>query len=103
MRNSGFVAAFALIAAAGPASGAGPVAHRFLAAGNEHEYNLRLDQALTHFNQAVEANPNDPAAYRAVAALDMMKIAFRRGAVTADSFLGGDTGADIVSLPKPPT
>ena len=70
-----------------------------MATGNEHEYNLRLDQALSHFNQAMEANPDDPAAYRAVAALDMMKIAFLRGAVTADSFLGGDAGVDTVNLP----
>src|SRR5260221_8745422 len=103
MRSSSFVAAFALIAVAGPASGADPAADKLLAAGNEHEYNLRLDQALSHFNQAVETSPNDPAAYRAVAALEMMKIAFLRGAVTADSFLGGDAGADILNLPKPPT
>jgi tetratricopeptide (TPR) repeat protein len=102
MRSSSFVAAFVLVAAAQPASGADPVADRLLAVGNDHEYNLRLDQALRYFNQAVEANPNDPAAYRAVAALDMMKIAFRRGAVAADSFLGGDAGADVVDLPKPP-
>jgi tetratricopeptide (TPR) repeat protein len=103
MRSPRFVSALVLIAVAAPASAADPAADRLLAAGNEHEYNLRLDQALSHFHQALEANPNDPAAYRAVAALEMMKIAFRRGAVTADSFLGGDAGADIVDLPKPPT
>jgi tetratricopeptide (TPR) repeat protein len=103
MSSPRFVSALVLIAVAAPASAADPAADRLLAAGNEHEYNLRLDQALSHFHQALEANPNDPAAYRAVAALEMMKIAFRRGAVTADSFLGGDAGADVVELPKPPT
>jgi tetratricopeptide (TPR) repeat protein len=103
MRTWSFVAAFVLITVARPASGADSAVGRLLTAGNEDEYNLRLDQALSHFNQALEANPNDPAAYRAVAALDMMKIAFQRGAVTADSFLGGDAGADVVDLPKPPT
>ncbi len=103
MRTWSFVAAFVLITLAHPAAGADSAVGRLLTAGNEDEYNLRLDQALSHFNEALEANPNDPAAYRAVAALDMMKIAFQRGAVTADSFLGGDAGADVVDLPKPPT
>ena len=72
------------------------------AQGNEHEYNLRLEQALARFRQAVEANPNDPASYRAVAAIYLMKIAFQRGAVTADDFLGGEVGADALDMPKPP-
>jgi tetratricopeptide (TPR) repeat protein len=103
MSRSCFAAAFALAAVAAAASAADPVADRLMATGNEHEYNLRLDQALSHFNRAMEANPNDPAVYRALAALDMMKIAFLRGAVTADSFLGGDAGVDTVNLPTPPT
>ena len=81
---------------------ANPAASRFRAQGDEQEYNLRLDQALRHFRQAVDADPRDPASYRAVAATYFMRIAFRRGAVTADDFLGGNANADKVDVPKPP-
>jgi len=81
---------------------ANPAASRLRAQGDEQEYNLRLDQALRHFRQAVDADPRDPASYRAVAATYFMRIAFRRGAVTADDFLGGQTNADTLDMPKPP-
>ncbi len=81
---------------------ANPAASRLRAQGDEQEYNLRLDQALRQFRQAVDADPRDPASYRAVAATYFMRIAFRRGAVTADDFLGGNTNADTIDLPKPP-
>jgi hypothetical protein len=77
-------------------------ASQFRAEGNEHEYNLRLDPALARYRQAVEANPNDPASCPAVAAIYLMKIAFQRGAVTADDFLGGEVGADALICPSLP-
>lgn len=64
--------------------------------------NLRLDQALCLYQQAVAADPNDPAAYRALASAYLFKIAFRRGAVTMDEFLDGDARDDSVSVAKPP-
>ena len=70
--------------------------------GNEHQFNLRLDQAMSRYCQALDANPADPANYRAVAAIYLMRIAFQRGAVTADDFLGGEVGSDALKMPKPP-
>src|SRR5471032_995824 len=92
----------ALLCLASPLVGASPSASAFRAQGDEQEYNLRLDQALRHFRQAVDADPTDPASYRAVAATYFMRIAFRRGAVTADDFLGGQANADTLDMPRPP-
>jgi tetratricopeptide (TPR) repeat protein len=100
VRIVGTVAWFCHLAS--PLAAANPVASQLRSQGNEHEYNLRLDQALSRFSQAVEADPSDPASYRAVAATYLVMIAFRRGVVTADSFLGGEAGADTLDLPKPP-
>jgi tetratricopeptide (TPR) repeat protein len=82
---------------------AGPMdAARLRAQGNDQEFNLRLDQALRAFRRAVDANPGDPASYRAVAATYFMRIAFRRGAVTADDFISGDANADRIDVAQPP-
>jgi tetratricopeptide (TPR) repeat protein len=83
-------------------AGAAGLASQLRAEGDELEYNLHLDQALDHFNRAVAADPMDPASYRAVAATYMMRIAFRRGAVTADDFMGGEVNAKTLDMPKPP-
>src|SRR5436190_74373 len=83
-------------------AGAAGLASQLRAEGDELEYNLQLDQALDHFNRAVAADPMDPASYRAVAATYMMRIAFRRGAVTADDFMGGEVNAKTLDMPKPP-
>lgn len=72
------------------------------ARGGDLAFNLHLDQAMAHYRQAVEADPSDPASYRAVAAANLMRIAFLRGAVTADEFLGGKVNADAIDMPKPP-
>jgi tetratricopeptide (TPR) repeat protein len=84
-------------------AGANPASTTFRSEGDKQEYNLRLDQALQRYLQAVDADPNDPASYRAVAATYMMRIAFHRGAVTADDFLGGEVNTDTLDMPKPPT
>jgi tetratricopeptide (TPR) repeat protein len=72
-----------------------------LSLGNDLEYNLDLDEALTRFRQAVESQPEDPASLRAVAGTYLLKIAFSRGVFTVDDFLG-DATADTVRVPKPP-
>src|SRR5262249_54953299 len=70
--------------------------------GDDLEYNLDLLNALTFFRDAVDADPGDPAAYRAVAAISFLQILFHRGAVTVDDFLGGEVNRDTVEMPKPP-
>ncbi len=102
MTTSKILSAVALLSLASPLAEANPAASRLRAEGSEQEYNLRLDQAFNCFNQAVTADPDDPASYRAVAAAYLMKIAFHRGAVTTDDFLGGEVKADAIDMPKPP-
>ena len=79
---------------AAPALSANPASTRVRTEGSDFEYNLRIDQALARYRQAVDADGADPAAYRAVASMYMLKIAFGRGAVTTDDFLSGDISSD---------
>lgn len=87
---------------AGTLMSANSAATHFRHQGNEQEYNLRLDQALSSYRQAVAADPEAPASHRAVAGTYLMRIAFRRGVVTGDDFLAADVKADSINVPKPP-
>ena len=58
------------------------------AVGLEHGYNLDHDAALATFEQAIAADPGDPAAHRLVAATRWIKMLIAQGAVTAEDFLG---------------
>jgi tetratricopeptide (TPR) repeat protein len=71
-----------------------------LRAGYQSAYNLDYDEALAAFRRAVEADPGDPAAYRAVAAITWLHLMFSRGALSADEFLSSlpESNADM----KPP-
>ena len=51
-------------------------------------YNLDYNDAVAAFRQAIELDPDDPAAYRLVAAAAWTEILFRQGMVTADDYLG---------------
>jgi tetratricopeptide (TPR) repeat protein len=103
MRLARIVSPVVAFGLASPLMAASPSASGLRAQGNEHEYNLRLDPALSRFRQAVDVDPRDPASYRAIAATYLMRIAFRRGAVTADDFMGGEVSADTLEMPKPPS
>ena len=102
MRVTTIAAVFTGFCFVSPLYAAEPTASQYRAQGNEDEFNLRLDQAMNRYCQALDANPSDPASYRAVAAIYLMRIAFQRGAVTADDFLGGEVGADAIKMSKPP-
>ena len=66
-----------------------------LRAGYESAYNLDHEEALAAFRRAVEADPDDPAAYRAIAAITWLNLMYSRGALSSDEFLS--------SLPEPNT
>lgn len=70
----------------GPAAGNERSAE-LLRAGYEAAYNLDHDVALAVFRRAVDADPADPAAYRAIAAITWLNLMFARGALSADEFL----------------
>ena len=81
-----------------PANAAGnPRSAELLRAGYQSAYNLDYDEALATFRRAVEADPGDPAAHRAVAAITWLNLMFSRGALSADEFLSSlpESNADM--------
>jgi tetratricopeptide (TPR) repeat protein len=54
----------------------------------ELAYNLDREQAIALLEKARNAAPEDPASYRAVAAVTWLQILYQRGAVTVDHYLG---------------
>jgi tetratricopeptide (TPR) repeat protein len=58
-------------------------------------YNLDRDDAIALLEKAREAAPEDPASYRALAAVTWLQILYQRGAVTVDHYLGGISRARI--------
>src|SRR3954469_3620800 len=75
---------------------ANPASDALRARASEHLYNLDHAAALTDFRQAVEADPQDAAAYRGLATSLWLSITFTRGNMTVDDYLGG------VAKPKGP-
>jgi tetratricopeptide (TPR) repeat protein len=85
------VALLAVAACAHPASARTPdatEAARLRARALEHGFNLDHAEALATFNQAVAANPSDPASHRLAAATLWIHALFQQGAITADDYLG---------------
>jgi hypothetical protein len=65
-------------------------------------YNLDHREAISFLDQAVQADPNDPDAHRAVAVIAWLRIGFVRGSITVDDYLGSVTKPNINMLPPPP-
>lgn len=61
----------------------------------ELAYNLDREEAIALLEKAREAAPEDPASYRALAAVTWLQILYQRGAVTVDHYLGGVSRARI--------
>src|SRR6476661_7959711 len=58
------------------------------ARGTSQIFNLDRDEALASFREAVNADPEDAAAYRGLATALWLSITFRRGNMTVDDYLG---------------
>ena len=56
--------------------------------GLQFGYNLDYPEALAAFDEAIAADPRDPAAYRLAAATVWISMLFQQGAVTVDDYLG---------------
>lgn len=65
-------------------------------------YNLDHAEANAFLTQAIEADPKDPDAHRAVAVIAWLRIGFLRGSITVDDYLGNVTKPNINMLPPPP-
>ncbi|MEO8258220.1 MAG: tetratricopeptide repeat protein [Acidobacteriota bacterium] len=83
-----------------------PVTDRAAAAawrsrGVQAGYNLDYDEAVAAFEQAIEADPTDPAPHRLMAATIWIRLLFQRGAITVDDYLG-EARSDLARDPPPP-
>lgn len=58
------------------------------ARGLEYGYNLDYPQALSAFEEAIAADPQDATAHRLAAATLWMRMLFEQGAVTVEDYLG---------------
>ena len=65
-------------------------------------YNLDHREAIAFLDRAVQADPNDPDAHRAVAVIAWLRIGFLRGSITVDDYLGSVSKPNINMLPPPP-
>ena len=96
--------ALAMTVAAGAwtyARPAEPQADRLCQRGYDLTYNLDFPEAIATFQQAITAQPKDPAAYRGVATATWLSILFQRGLVTVDDYEGRVTTA-VQNVPEPP-
>ena len=66
-----------------------------------HAYNLDHDKAVEAFKAAIEADPADPGAYSAMAAVAWLNLLYQRGSVSVDDYLGSMTQPNV-KLKSPP-
>jgi tetratricopeptide (TPR) repeat protein len=90
----------ALLLAPSPA-GANPQSAALRAQATDELYNLDRPRALTIFQQAVAADPQDPAAHRGVATAIWLAITFSRGNIMVDDYLGRPTKPGRSLAPPP--
>jgi tetratricopeptide (TPR) repeat protein len=64
-------------------------------------YNLDHADAIAFLDKAVQADPNDADAHRAVAVIAWLRIGFLRGSITVDDYLGNVSKPNINMLPPP--
>ena len=70
--------------------------------GYDLAYNLDHDEAIGAFTEIIQERPNDPAAYRCVAAVIWLRILFLRGSVLVDNYLAGSVSRPTGKVEKPP-
>ncbi len=73
--------------------------------GYDLAYNLDHDEAVAVFTEAIREAPDDPAAYRGMAAITWLRILFLQGRVLVDNNLsspGGTLSRRRVRTPQPP-
>lgn len=84
------------------ASAADPASAALRTRAVETAYNLDFAEAGALAEQAIIADPDDAAAYWALALITWLKIVFDRGSVTVDEYLGSVTRPSVSLKPPPP-
>jgi len=69
--------------------------------GYDAAYNLDHEEAVALFREALALAPESPSNHRGLATINWLSIAFGRGLVTADEFIGG-APRQTLELPEPP-
>jgi tetratricopeptide (TPR) repeat protein len=64
-------------------------------------YSLDYDLAVAAYRQAIAADPDDAAAYRGLASAEWLRIAYRRGNMTVDDYLGRVSRNNVPPPPPP--
>jgi tetratricopeptide (TPR) repeat protein len=93
--------AVAVVLAAQPA-GANSTSEELRKRAAAEFYNLDNERALALYKDAITADPNDAAALRGLASAVWTSIAFSRGMLTVDSYLGGVSRQNLKLPPPPP-
>jgi tetratricopeptide (TPR) repeat protein len=96
-----FFVAFVILLWPGGAAG-NPASAALRAKSAEAAYNLDFADATALARQAIAADADDAAAYRALALVTWLQIVFDRGAVTVDEYLGSVTRTSVAVKPPPP-
>src|SRR5947207_4309635 len=91
-----------LVALTASAAAANPRSDALRAEASRHVYNLDSEEAISLYRQAIAADADDAAAYRGLATALWLSIAFRRGTVTVDDYLGRITKPNAVPVRPPP-
>jgi tetratricopeptide (TPR) repeat protein len=81
---------------------ANPQSDALRAEASTHIYNLDHDQGIAAFRRAIEADPEDAAAYRGLASGLWLSITLRRGNMTVDDYLGRISKPNLLPAPPPP-
>src|SRR5262252_8209261 len=103
MDGSRYVAAatLAVTVVAGNPAAANPASRELRAKASAQIYNLDRDEAISTFREAINADPEDEAAYRGLASGLWLSITFRRGNMTVDDYLGRVTKPNATMAPAP--
>lgn len=94
-------AAVAAVSVVSGATGGNQQSAELLRAGYHAAYNLDHAEALAAFRRAVEADPSNPAAYRAIAGIAWLNLMLTRGALSADEFLSSLPESNAAMAPPP--
>src|SRR5262245_49260554 len=83
-------------------AGANQQSRELTARAFDSAYNLDHKEAVGYLARAIEADPNDADAHRAIAVVAWLRIGFLRGSITVDDYLGSVSKPNINMLPPPP-
>ena len=67
----------------------------------DHAYNLDHADAVALLERALEADPDNADAHRAIAIVSWLRVGFLRGSVTVDDYMGSVSKPNINMLPPP--